>query len=157
MHLGRLPRLTLRLLLRTAPSPDALFSTLFGTVRTTYRSALSKFAQIAHIASPVVVQPLAMCLSMHLIQFFFSLGTQISSLCGPNLHLEPLPRLTLHLLSPAANLRLQTMTVMESVTHPSIHPCIHAYSRPCIAMCIQRPISQYVMGGGWELSTQSSL
>ena len=37
----------------------------------TYRSALTSFAQITHIMPPVTVQPLAMWLSMHLIQNFF--------------------------------------------------------------------------------------
>ena len=47
---------------------------------------------------PVTVQPLAMWLSMHLIQHFFSLGTSFSSLCDPNLHLGRPPRLSVRLL-----------------------------------------------------------
>ena len=66
-----------------APSADALFCTLLAKVRTTYRSALTKCVQITHIVPPVTVQPLAMWLSMHLIQNFFSLGTHFSSLCDP--------------------------------------------------------------------------
>ena len=37
---------------------------------------------------------------------------------------------------------------------PSTPPFIHAYSRVCTAICVQRPGSHYVMGGGWELPIQ---
>ena len=74
-------------------------------MRTTYRSALTKCAQITHIVPPVTVQPLAMWLSMHLIQNFFSLGTYFSSLCDPKLHLGRPPRLSLRLLPLTGTLR----------------------------------------------------
>ena len=43
------------------------------------------------------------------------------------------------------------------VLKPCIHPYIHAYTRLCIAICIQRLGLHYVMGGGWELSKQLSM
>ena len=51
--------------------PQMLCFVHFSKVRTTYRSALTKCAQITHIVPPVTVQPLAMWLSMHLIQNLF--------------------------------------------------------------------------------------
>ena len=133
MHLGRLPRLTLRLLPRTAPlSRCFVFHTFWHRADNlpicTDKICPNRSYCVACRCSTTGDVPLDAFNSI------FSLGTQISSLCGPNLHLEPLPRLTLHLLSPAANLRLQTMTVMESVTHPSIHASMHtvAHASPCV-------------------------
>ena len=136
MHLRRLPRLTLRLLPRTAPLSRCF---VFHTFRhradnlpiCTVKICPNRSYCVACRCSTTGDVPLDAFNSI-----FFSLGTQNSSLCGPNLHLEPLPRLTLHLLSPAANLRPQTMTVMESVTHPSIHPSMHP--------CIQSPMHRHV-------------
>ena len=92
LHRGRPPRLSLRLLPLTGTLRNALFCTLLAKVLTTYRSALTKCAQITHIASPVTLQPPAMWLSMHVIQNFFSLGTYFSSLCDPKWQLGRLPR-----------------------------------------------------------------
>ena len=39
----------------------------------------------------------------------------------------------------------------HSSIHPLIHPSFYAYTRLCIAICIQRLGSHYVWGGGWEL------
>ena len=77
-----------------SPSADALLCTLLAKVRTTYRSALTKCAQITHIVPPVTVQLFAMWLSMHLIQNCFSLGTSFSSLCDPKWQLGRHPRLS---------------------------------------------------------------
>ena len=43
---------------------------------------------------------------------------------------------------------------IHPTNHTFIHPCIHVYTRICIGICIQRRLSQYVMGGGWELYKQ---
>ena len=102
-----------------APSADSLFSTRLAKVRTTYRSALTKCAQITHIVPPVTVQPLAMWLSVHLIQNFF-LWAPIFRVC-----------------------------VTQNGNLDGIRG--HTHTRVCIAICIQRPIARYVMGGGWDL------
>ena len=94
LHLGRPPRLSLRLLPLTAPLRRCFVLYTFSKVRTTYRSALTKCAQITHIVPPVTVQLLAMWLSMHLIQNFFPLGTYFSSLCNPKWQLGRPPRLS---------------------------------------------------------------
>ena len=54
-----------------APSAYFLFCTLLGNVRTPYRPALTAFAQVTHFVSPVTVEPLAVWLSRHFVQYFF--------------------------------------------------------------------------------------
>ena len=101
-------------------------------MRTTYRSALTKCAQITHIVPPVTVQPLAMWLSMHLIQNFFSLGTYFSSLCDPKWQLGRHPRLSrrLHPHFSLNNCRGFAPPYVHpcsmSTTHTFIHQSIHA-------------------------------
>ena len=69
LHLGRPPRLSLRL----PPLTGALHIcfVLYTFSKGAVNLTVTTFAQITHIVPPVTVQPLAMWLSMHLIQNFF--------------------------------------------------------------------------------------
>ena len=64
--------LSVRLLPLTGPLRKCfILQVCLTKVLAFYRSALTKNVQITYIVSPVTVQPLAMCLSMHLMQNFF--------------------------------------------------------------------------------------
>ena len=136
LHLGRPPRLSLRLL------------PLTGTLRRCFvLYTFSKGADNLPIRTDKMCPNHSYCAACHcsttrdvaLDAFnskLFSLGTYFSSLCDPNWQLGRHPWVSRRL-----------------------HPNLHLEQLPwfCIAICIQRPIAQYVMGGGWELCIQSSL
>ena len=138
-HLGRPPRLSLRLLPLTAPLRICF---VLYTFRHGADNLPTRTDKICPNHSYRVACHCSTTGDVALDAFnskLFSSGTQSSSLCGSKLHIGQPPRLSLRLLPLTANSRLQTVTVIESVT------------------CIQRPVAPYVVGGGWELFKQMSL